>query len=679
MILYVIEFQQAISTYRNIFHRLLVCSICSGFLLLFCAEKEMVSAPSDLEAVAVSPYQIDLVWSHGGETPDGFSIERKMYSESGFTEIVRINASANSYSNTGLKSDTLYYYRVKAYKSGDVSGYSNEASARTFSNSAPIIIGHYPQNDSTEIPLNTQITVTFDKSMKVDTITNETLYCTTSSGDVISGSVTYIESSKTASLNPTNTLTATTKYTVHVTTEIKDSTETPLAEGLTWSFTTAAITDTTPPIISSVYPQNNSSNVAATVIITAKFNEAMDSSTITANTFTLADTLNNPVTGVVTYDTATLTAKFTPAAALLYTTPYSARITTGAKDCAGNNLQNEYTWNFTTQSQPQNTMIIDHTCRNIFQIPVASITAAKATLHIAYGHTSHGQQLTAGMTSLDAFMTGRGYAPGTFAVDYDGTPAAGSLDVYDNPWFSWPQYGRDLGSSNYGNGDGDYTAWVYTTRKYLGWIPGSGNGSQLTDYATGAPAYNAAQNHNCNVIIWAWCGQVGYCGDAQITNYLNNMSKLETDYPQVKFVYMTGHLARGEQTLDIGLTGNVHRRNNMIRNYCAANNKILYDFEDIESYNPDGVYYGDRYATDSCNYDYNNNGRTEEQLITWELPFTPINGDRSWALDWQNSHTQNVDWYKTSVQPQHTHYLNANLKAYAAWWMWARIAGWDGP
>ena len=85
----------------------------------------------------------------------------------------------------------------------------------------------------------------------------------------------------------------------------------------------------------------------------------------------------------------------------------------------------------------------------------------------------------------------------------------------------------------------------------------------------------------------------------------------------------------------------------------AANDKILYDFEDIESYDPDSSYFGDKYVTDGCDYDGGN-----------------------WAIEWQDSHHEGVEWYDCSSA--HSQPLNANLKAYAAWWLWARLAGWDG-
>jgi hypothetical protein len=108
---------------------------------------------------------------------------------------------------------------------------------------------------------------------------------------------------------------------------------------------------------------------------------------------------------------------------------------------------------------------------------------------------------------------------------------------------------------------------------------------------------------------------------------------------------------------------------------------LRYDFEDIESYDPDGAYFGDRLVIDGCNYDANGNGETEEtdQSETDWWPATPLNGDRNWALDWQDSHVLGVDWYESDIQYYHTQHLNHNLKAYAAWWMFARIAGWEGP
>src|SRR5207249_954645 len=59
------------------------------------------------------------------------------------------------------------------------------------------------------------------------------------------------------------------------------------------------------------------------------------------------------VAGTVTY--AGVTATFTPASALAPLTAYTATVTTGARDLAGNALAIDFSWSFTTGTTPDTT------------------------------------------------------------------------------------------------------------------------------------------------------------------------------------------------------------------------------------------------------------------------------------------------------------------------------------
>ncbi len=91
-----------------------------------------VNAPSGLTATAVSTNQIDLSWTDNSNNEDGFYIERKTGVGGTYAQIDTIGANVTIYSDTGLTTETIYYYRIKAYNIAGNSNYSNEVYATTF-------------------------------------------------------------------------------------------------------------------------------------------------------------------------------------------------------------------------------------------------------------------------------------------------------------------------------------------------------------------------------------------------------------------------------------------------------------------------------------------------------------------------------------------------------------------
>ncbi len=277
------------------------------------------------------------------------------------------------------------------------------------------------------------------------------------------------------------------------------------------------------------------------------------------------------------------------------------------------------------------THMIDHDCTHLedfINIPSYWINHARTDLHIAYWHTSHGSQLISGMNELDAFMGGSG----TYLYNDGGS--GGALDL--------EEVSDDYAESHLsGNVNGAGRNFDDTTRTYL----------------------NDAANTDVNVVMWSWCSLD--TDFAIIDAYLSKMNQLETEYPGVHFIYMTGHLNGG------GETGAVHLANERIRDYCRNNTKILYDFADIESYDPDDNYFLDQGATDSCDYDGGGNWAEEWQAThsaTW----------MSSTSDSAHSYSNGGTWFECDPSHAASADVMGNMKVYGSWCLFAILAGWPG-
>lgn len=80
--------------------------------------------PSALVLTALSPTSIKVDWTNAGTGFDGHSVEIST-DGANYSEVDTVVVGSNSYTDTGLDSGTLYYYRVRAYKvAGGVTQYS---------------------------------------------------------------------------------------------------------------------------------------------------------------------------------------------------------------------------------------------------------------------------------------------------------------------------------------------------------------------------------------------------------------------------------------------------------------------------------------------------------------------------------------------------------------------------
>ena len=217
-----------------------------------------------------------------------------------------------------------------------------------------------------------------------------------------------------------------------------------------WTSADSFAVDTVSPNVSSTVPANSATEIATNTTVTATFLEEMDSFTITTDTFFLSGSGN--IAGTVTYSGTT--AIFTPTSSLNYNKIYTATITTGAKDLAGNALEADYTWSFTTGSEPDTTA------------PTVSSTApANNATDVAVDTTitaTFSEEMDSSTITTDTFfLSGSGNIAGT--VTYSGTTAiftpTSSLNYNKTYTATITTGAKDLASNVL---ERDHT-WVFTT------------------------------------------------------------------------------------------------------------------------------------------------------------------------------------------------------------------------
>jgi len=271
-----------------------------------------------------------------------------------------------------------------------------------------------------------------------------------------------------------------------------------------------------------------------------------------------------------------------------------------------------------------NAFVVDHNAVIEFdEIPIHWLNQA-TNLVVHYGHTSHGSQIIAGLKWLDQ---NEGHS---FMCE-----DRNSSRVPDPPPQTHPPSLRMW----------EEGLWPDTATGRLGYWDGS---------AAQQGTRNVLASGLFDVSGWSWCGQVGDNGWAYIQEYLDVLNSFEQQFPDVKIFYMTGHnVEPGPPNYKQVKYDRLHANNNGIREYCRNNNKILYDFADIESWDFDGNYHAE-----------------EDSNCVWCSDYTS---------GYQNIPPRSESGGGCRISTcAHTHGLNCVIKAKAFWWMMARIAGWPG-
>lgn len=206
----------------------------------------------------------------------------------------------------------------------------------------PTVASVTPAANSNAVTRSINPSVIFSEAINPSTVTAST-FSVKQGTTAVGGTITV--SGTTATFTPPDLLAANASFVATITTGVKDVAGNALTANYSWTFTTAAEADVTPPAVLSVVPALSATSIALNSIVKVNFSEPVNSSTVTATTFTLKQGTSG-IAGTISYSGTTAT--FTPSSPLAANTIYTATLTTGVKDASNNALASNYTWTFTT-------------------------------------------------------------------------------------------------------------------------------------------------------------------------------------------------------------------------------------------------------------------------------------------------------------------------------------------
>ncbi len=191
----------------------------------------------------------------------------------------------------------------------------------------------------------------------------------------------------------------------------------------------------------------------------------------------------------------------------------------------------------------------------------------------------------------------------------------------------------------------------------------------LATYPEYIIAGHIEDNPDINVAMHTWCYQLRSSTSAFIVGYLYAMNKMEADYPEVTFLYQTAHAQFRTDDTTSGFSDTdgfrVHKNNELIRDYCFKNDRVLIDSADMDIYAP----YTSGLVTDlDSNTWIKESDRTASGAITWDgISYNPAT--------FPTIHL--AAWGPYDGIYAHTTRTHNEAKARAIWNLFAVLQGWE--
>lgn len=209
------------------------------------------------------------------------------------------------------------------------------------------VVNTIPKEGASGVARNTPVMVFFSGPVDPATVEGgQNFTVRAAGGAVVAGQYSYNETTRAAIFTPNSPFAENTSYEARVTTAVTAAAGDPLSEGKTWQFSTSTVVDDSPPQVTQKTPLEGATNIPIDIEITAAFNEAINSATLTGR-FILSGP-SGPVPAAVTSQNAAMAAVLKPTANLAPNTLYTATLKAGIRNISGVATTADLIWSFTT-------------------------------------------------------------------------------------------------------------------------------------------------------------------------------------------------------------------------------------------------------------------------------------------------------------------------------------------
>ncbi|MDH5763134.1 MAG: Ig-like domain-containing protein [Nitrospinota bacterium] len=199
----------------------------------------------------------------------------------------------------------------------------------------PQVVDFIPYSGAVDVPVNAVIEARFNEPLNPATANSTNVILKDSVGATVPSSVSLAPGNKIIRLVPNALLAAGANYTFEISTGVTDPDENPLNALFSQTFTTGASEDNVMPEVVAVSPPNGAAGIPITALIRFRFDEPVNPLTISEQTVTITDGLNNLVHCTLQFANNDRDIVITPQS---FPAPFSTYTITvnGVEDQAGN-------------------------------------------------------------------------------------------------------------------------------------------------------------------------------------------------------------------------------------------------------------------------------------------------------------------------------------------------------